>query len=366
MSPGPGPARQAAPPGEGLAGVESERRGRDAVGDADAHAALHEALAALGREPGRFDAMQALRLLERAHAGAPRLGSARRRRDDALRLSVAPSLAATATAVADFHPGQAGAPARLVLGIAGLAGAGGPLPLHVTERLHARLRHAGDAAPMRFLDLFHHRLLTLLYRAWAEAQPTVSLDRPHDDAFGARLAALAGGVCPEGGAVPLAGVQGGAGLLSRGVRHAEGLEQWLTYLLGVPAAVRAWTPRWTALPPESCCRLGADGPAAQLGAGAMLGRQVWEAQGQAEVVLGPLTRAEQARLLPGGTGLALLRDAARHWSGLELAWRVRLVLRHDEVPAPRLGSPAVRLGWSAWLGQRGADAGDAVDAVLDA
>ncbi|WP_313651069.1 type VI secretion system baseplate subunit TssG, partial [Pseudomonas soli] len=71
------------------------------------------------------------------------------------------------------------------------------LPLHLTEYMRERQRNHADPTSKRFLDVFHHRLLSLFYRAWAEARPTVSHDRPGDDYWAARLAALSGRGQPE-------------------------------------------------------------------------------------------------------------------------------------------------------------------------
>ena len=50
------------------------------------------------------------------------------------------------------------------------------------------MRNAGDPTFAVFADLFHHRMLSFFYRAWAQAQPTVSFDRPEADRFGAYVA----------------------------------------------------------------------------------------------------------------------------------------------------------------------------------
>mgnify|MGYP002138968179 CR=1 FL=1 len=53
-----------------------------------------------------------------------------------------------------------------------------------------RILHSGDATFSRFLDILHHRFAALFYRAWAQAQPTVSLDRPDEDRFAGYVGAL--------------------------------------------------------------------------------------------------------------------------------------------------------------------------------
>ena len=74
----------------------------------------------------------------------------------------------------------------------GLLGPNGPLPLHITEYARERMRHAGDQTLSRFLDIFHHRFVTLFYRAWAQAQPHVNHDRPAEDRFASYVGAFVG------------------------------------------------------------------------------------------------------------------------------------------------------------------------------
>src|SRR3546814_18457955 len=73
-----------------------------------------------------------------------------------------------------------------------LLGPNGPLPLHLTEYARDRLRNARDPTFIRFLDVFNHRMVSLFYRAWASARPTVRYDRPDEDRFAFSVGALFG------------------------------------------------------------------------------------------------------------------------------------------------------------------------------
>ena len=42
----------------------------------------------------------------------------------------------------------------------GLLGPQGALPLHLTNYAHYRQQHTNDTTLVRFLDVFHHRVLT--------------------------------------------------------------------------------------------------------------------------------------------------------------------------------------------------------------
>ena len=94
-----------------------------------------------------------------------------------------PTLAFAPAPLASFEFGQrrrAAAAAGAVLRPARAERAAAAAPHRVRARA-AAARRRPDAR--RFLDLFHHRFLALFYRAWAQAQPHVSRDRPDDDRF---------------------------------------------------------------------------------------------------------------------------------------------------------------------------------------
>src|SRR5215210_2308786 len=139
--------------------------------------------AELAATPYRFDFYQTLRRLECLYSGQPRWGKALRPLDERVRFGQDPDLSFAPASLASFEAGLEGRPPRLQVRLFGLLGPNGPLPLHLTEYTRERLRNAGDPTLSRFLDIFHHRFLTLFYRAWAQAQPHVNRVRPNDDRF---------------------------------------------------------------------------------------------------------------------------------------------------------------------------------------
>lgn len=313
--------------------------------------------ASIAARPWDWSYFQALRLIECRFPGLPRLGTALRPADEPVRLGQEPSLSFAPASLARLTPGRAGPP-RLSVRFLGLFGPNGPLPLHLTEYARNRLLHAGDASLARFADLIHHRFLSLFYRAWAQAQPCVSLDRPQDR-FGVQLGSLCGlGLASLRGrdAMPDQAKLHHAGLLARQVRNAEGLTALLSGWLRLPVEVEQFVGHWMALRQRDRTRLGRSGT---LGQGATLGRQVWDRQHKFRLLVGPLSLADYERLLPDGAGIAALVAAVRHYAGFEYAWDMRLILRAAELPRLRLGG-GQRLGYSGWLGRRDRMADDLV------
>jgi type VI secretion system protein ImpH len=307
--------------------------------------------AELAAAPYRYDFYQTLRRLECLYDEKPRWGRALRPIDEPVRLGQDPDLSFAPAPLASFET-RGDRPPRLQVRLFGLFGPNGPLPIHLTEYARERLQHAGDPTLSRFLDVFHHRFLALFYRAWAQAQPAVSHDRPREDRFTAYVGAFIG-TAPasfrDRDAVPDLAKLFHVGALIRQVRNREGLSQILEDFFKVPVRIEEFVAHWLRLDTRERTRLSAAG--ATLGSGAVLGNRVWDRQHKFRIHFGPLTLAQYENFLPGGAPLEKLVDWLRLYLCFELDWDLRLILERDEVPRLTLGG-GTRLGWTTWLGRR--------------
>lgn len=318
---------------------------------------------ALAAEPYRFDFFGVMRRIECHYAHLPRFGTAQRPRDEPIRLGQEPSMDFAPASLSGFRPGGDGQLPRLEVRFFGLFGPNGPLPLHLTDFARERVLHRNDRSLVRFVDMFHHRLLLLFYRAWAQAQPTVALDRPGEDRFAAYVGSTLGiGTSAFAGrdALPDHAKLFFAGLFARQVRNADGLEGVVRGYFRLPGRVEQFVGHWLKLPEDQRTRLQREPtPGAQLGVGAVLGRRVWDRQHRFRIHLGPLSVNDYLRFLPDGDALERLVAIVRQYIGFELDWDLRLTLRPEEVPRARLGRGHARLGWTSWLGRRDAGRGEA-------
>jgi type VI secretion system protein ImpH len=349
--------------------------------------------AKLAHAPHRFGFFEALRRVQQAEPQKPRIGTSARPAEDALRLGQPPSLAFAASTLASFECRDDGKPPRMQVNAFGLFGPSGPLPSHLTEYAHERQHNAGDPTFARFADVFHHRMLSLFFRAWATPEPAVDMDRPQSSQYMAQIGALIGIGLPvlrNRDAMPDDAKLHHAGHLANQTRNAEGLQAMVADLFGLPVAIEQFVGEWIELPADGQCRVGGDqgnaGPpqvsllplggadaarrpwgrsesASQLGINTLLGQRTWCAQHKFRLRLGPMAWADYQRFLPGKAALTQLQAVVRNVLGDELAWDLELVLKQPEVPAAQLCATH-QLGWSMWLGQRPVPA-DACDLKLD-
>lgn len=301
----------------------------------------------LAAQPHAFDFYQALRRLEALHRRLPRIGDAVRPADEPVRLAQEPALTFAPANLSAFEPRTHGPP-RLVSRFLGLFGPQGALPTHLTELARERSRSYGDPTLMRFADVFHHRLLSSFYKAWRQAQPTACQDRPESDRFTLYLDATFGGNL-HADALPPHAKRFFAGHLSRGVRHAGGLEAILSAYFGVPVSLHPFYPQWMPLPQDQRSALGAARNNC-LGHSAVVGSRVWDAQHHFRLEIGPLTLAQYNALLPGSQGMSRLRDWVRLYTDRQFGWRGQLVIKREEIPPLQLGR-RIGLGWTTWLGR---------------
>ena len=307
--------------------------------------------ARLQERPWRYGFYQAMRWVECAHPDKPRLGESRRPADDPIRVGQEPSMSFATSTLSEFGRSPRAPAPRLEVRCFGLLGPNGPLPLHLTEFARDRMRNSRDYTLSRFLDVFHHRMLCLFYRAWANAQPAVSLDRPGRDRFSAYVGSTFGLGSPA-----MRGrdtVEDGAKLFFAGryalqTRNAEGLEAILHGYFGGDLRLEELVPAWLRLPEEGRCRLGESPETGTLGVTAAIGEQVWDCQHRFRIVYGPLGLADYERMLPGGESLQEMVALVRNYVGDEYAWDLNLVIRRDQLPQTRLGGYG-RLGWTTWL-----------------
>lgn len=339
------------------------RQPADPVGVAASIAPVAGQLRAWADEAWRWDYFAVMRRLEALARTSPRWGQASLPREEPVRIGQEASLAFPPASFSQFElPGNDGRP-RLRQLFFGYLGPNGPLPIHFSDFVRERALNAGDRTWLAFLDTFAHRFALHFYRAWSQARPAVTLDRPGDDTYRRWCGSLIGmgrATRQQRDEILDDARLHFSGWLVRRVHNPESIESVLQSYFGVPVQVERWVGHWMTIEATEQTRLGQPRRAAQaasrmLGAGAVLGSKVWDRQHRIRIHLGPLSLTQYRSFLPTGDARAVLQRWMQQLLGDELAWDAELILKKEQVPPTRLGAPgeeAPRLGWLSWLGHR--------------
>ena len=305
----------------------------------------------LAAQPYRFDFFRAVRLLECHRRDLPRVGYSLSPREDAVRFWQKPTLRFAPSTLDAAVTAPENGVARMGVNFFGLFGPNAPLPPHLTEYAMEREMHHKDTTLTAFFNLFHHRLISLFYRAWAANQKVVDLDRPEDQRFAIFIGSLFGigmEALRERDAVQDSAKLFFSGRLSCQTRNAEGLEAILREYFHIPSEVQPFTGRWLNLPPDSVCQLGQSVDSGSLGLNTIVGARFWDCQLSFRMRFGPMGLADYERMLPQGKSFERVKYWVLNYCGEHFFWDVQLVLKADEVPGTQLGKSA-RLGWTTWL-----------------
>lgn len=300
-------------------------------------------------EPWRYGFLALMRRIDAVCSADP-VGEAQRPSAEGFRIGQKPSLVFAPREVADAK--LEGGKLHIRLFGLGMLGPNGPLPIHVTEIARERHEQRHDATLCNFLDVFHHRSLTLLYRAWASAQATASLDRPGHERFSTYTASLSGCALRHEriAFMPEHARLSAAPHLIGESRNPAALRAAVSHHFGVPVQIEEYAEHWIVLPSERECRLGQSSTATCLGGGALLGERALDRRHRFSMTLGPLEIETYHRFTPRGQDLLRLVEWVRAYIGLELEWTLELQIESLSVPPAVLGGPQ-QLGWSGWLGE---------------
>jgi len=208
----------------------------------------------LEKKPFAFDFFRAVRLLQSQFREQARVGYSLSPAQDPVRFAQSASLAFAPSTIEALRRSARSAAPKLFVNHFGLLGPNGPMPLHLTEYARERQIHFGDQTITAFLNVFHHRLISFFFRAWADSQKTVDLDRPPDQRFAIFLGSFFGlgtDAMQERDEVQDWAKLYFTGRMANQTRPAEGLEAILHQYFDIKTELHTFVGRWMDLPPES-------------------------------------------------------------------------------------------------------------------
>ena len=299
--------------------------------------------------PHKYNFYQLVRLLEMLRPTSTSVGAGADPHREPVRFRSSFSLAFPASDVEDLQTSAPGPDARegeeglpeVSVSFLGLGGAHGPLPHQLTEWVLER-NAVKDFALRDFLDIFNHRLVSLLYRVRRHNRLGMQWSSPEEHQFTSYLMAMLGMLTDglqDRLAIPDRALLRYVGLLTKNPRDATGLQTMLCDYFRMPVRCLQLRGAMRTLDTDQWTHLGATGRNRTLGRDALLGTSIWDQQAGIEVELGPVPWASYLDFLPGQAGLRALCQLVRFYIGPSFDVHVTLMLQADQIPTARLSAP---------------------------
>lgn len=308
--------------------------------------------ARLRQEPQAFELLQALLLLEREQPRATSLGCGTSPQAEAIRLRgpLTPLFAASQVeSLAIDEDGKA----QLATPVFGLGGPDGPLPYAYQEWLQQRAR-LKDHAPAAFLDLFQHRLLSILYRVLRKHRIALGFALPDASPVQAQLRAFTG-LLPkalhERQALGDSAILARSALFMGGRRSLAGFTTLIRQHFAQPIQASAYEGAWRSIPSASRSCLGRGARNLKLGHDAVAGTRVWDEHAGIRLTLGPLAQEQASRFLPDGEAHDQLASLASFYFGPDMDCTLSLLVE-GAAPLTLSRQHSARLRWNTGLQAR--------------
>ncbi|SFM18675.1 type VI secretion system baseplate subunit TssG [Rugamonas rubra] len=242
----------------------------------------------------------------------------------------------------------------------GFFGVNGVMPNHYTDGIASQILIKKFEGARAFFDIFSNRLLNLHYQAWAKYRIHYRLDAQGRDVLLPMQLALAGVRRPS--KLPAAEEEAArddsiiedefiahyAAVLRHRPVSPRVIAGVLSEYFALPIQVEQFVGCWDNLADKDIFKLGVQNHV--LGEGVILGTRRWDRQFRVRLRVGPLSRADFDRFLPGGENRRTVEKLLALFPLPSVEFDMCLVLRAADVLPVALGDQCnSRLGLGAFL-----------------
>ncbi|NWB50414.1 type VI secretion system baseplate subunit TssG [Pseudomonas gingeri] len=302
--------------------------------------------ALLRQVPQRFELLQALLILEREQQAADSLGTGSDLEGELARLRAQQTVDSLGTGsdperevvrlrgplLPEFAPSEIsslrlvpnvkvpGARLTLHTQVFGLGGPDGPLPYAYQEWLQQRARNR-DHGTVAFLDLFQHRLLSLMYRVQQRQRVALPYRQPALSPVYQQLRALCGlssSSVEQLTVLPERALIARAGLLANRRRSLAGFQNLLKHYFDLPVQLHGYQGAWQQIASSDQSVLGRKGRNLTLGRNALCGTRAWDEHAGIHIRLGPQEPRMAERFMPGQEAHQQLAALVAFYFGAQL------------------------------------------------
>lgn len=303
------------------------------------------------RYPQAFNFFQAIRLLQE-HAGEDPypLGSSYHPLQESLRFKSFIACHQPTSSIEHIEiTSQEKTTCTLYLNFRGIAGLYGVLPDWYNEMI---LKQGKEGAFADFLDIFNHRSMSFLYKAWSRNRFYIGYKRhlktPSPDTFTLMLNSFQGYSYPQKDKAFEKIRLFYGGLLNAYQGNEENLRGLLNDFLQLPVTLHPFQETTLCLSSQDYSVLGIQFHS--LGKTSVLGKSFKSLKHKCRLVVGPLTFRDFQKFHPFQPLFQKVKKIVSFYAKCTLDFDIQLLLKGTDVPPCGLKKKC-RLGWDTWLKQ---------------
>ena len=244
-------------------------------------------------------------------------------------------------------------PYELLVNFLGVAG---PMPDFYTQiLLDMEKIDPGNKAFRDFLDIFNHRLISLLYQIRKKHRFGFQFKQPEETFFAKYFYSLIGmGTDSLRKRLHFSerSLLYYIGLFSNRNRSVAGLEYILSDYFNIKVATRTFLGNWRIIDNNFVTKIGTEGQNHVLGKSAALGNRIWDQEARFDIRIGPVSGKHFLDLIPLKNSQASLPlyELTKHYSGPEYDFDFVFIVNPNELQAAVLGDEnKAKLGWTTWI-----------------
>lgn len=289
---------------------------------------------------------QLVALMELRRQGSLPVGSLGDPANEFLRFRAARSLSFGASDISHVAHDEASDRLDIRVNFFGLYGPASPLPPSFTERIIESEETPGPVED--FLDLFNHRLISLLHVIWKKYRYYLRYETGGTDPLSQRFLALCGFPIEDReriGEISRSALLPHLGLISLFSNSADVVGATLSNFFSIPCHIEEFIERSVAIGPESRLALGTANNI--LGDDTILGFELDDDFGKFRICVGRAGFDVLAPFLPHGAKHRQFCELLMMVTREPLEWDLQFTFEPETIPMARLGD--CRLGWTSWL-----------------
>lgn len=300
----------------------------------------------------RFEFHQAIKVLELSYPNRSKLGETTQISQEVVNIKSRTALSYPSSDIYKLEQTryQDTPLPTLTVNFMGLAGSSGPLPLPYSEKIIKRIQNR-DLATQSFLDIFNHRIISILHLIRKKTNFTLETHHPQKSSLAKALFSLAG-IRLESHrkrfSFPDHHLLRYTRFFWQKKRSSETLSALLQTYFKVPVKIEPFQGRWFPIPDEEKTHIGDTGKNQILGHSAALGVKIWDQIHTIMIHIGPLKKDIFVNFLESGNLYQPLLELTRFYLPLNHGFLICLELESGNALPTILGKSLLER--SSWLG----------------